>query len=155
MKLKHLLLLTVLLFTSLSFSNTTFANDSKNIIDANKYVAHNQELPDIELNGAMETYEFEKNKTVEMDSIFFTDLVSIETEEYSTLTGVIIAPLANHKTITMTYNSINFPPETTYTEYNTTYKMWYNGNLEFESSKKLSNGKYQATYSGGLIKQPN
>ena len=155
MKLKHLLLLTVLLFTSLFLSNTAFANGSKNIIDANRYVAQNQELPEIELTDDMETYEFEKNKIVEMDSIFFTDLTSVETEEYSTFAVVIIAPIAYHKTITMTYNSTNFPPETTYTEYNTNFKTWYKGNLKFKSSKKLSNGKYEATYSGALIRQPN
>lgn len=153
MKLKHLILLTVLLFTSLFFSNTASANDSKNTIDANQYVEQNQELPDIELSGNIKSYEFEKNKAIKMDSIFFDDLVSIKAEDNSTFAGAIILPLTYLKTVTITYNSINFPPETSYTEYNTTYNIWQKGNLQFKSSKKLSNGTYQATYSGGMISQ--
>lgn len=155
MKQKYLSLLTFLLFTSLFFLNTASANDERNVIDANQYVAQNQKLPDIELSNNMKSFEFEKNKTVEMDSVFFDDLLSIKVDknyeqesDIDTNSSAILLP----KVITMTYNSSNFPPTVEYTEY--TKGRWYKGDLSFKSAE-LINGKYVATYSGFLIAQPS
>lgn len=56
------------------------------------------------------------------------------------------------KTITVRYDSTNFPATTTYSEYNDEYKAFYEGELRFISSIK-SKGKYEATYTGRIYKK--
>lgn len=144
----------LLIIPSVSFANEVKGNE--NVIDINQYVAENQELPDVELSNNIKSFEFEENKIVEMDSVFFDDLISIEVDESIIEESSVETTAASGsilpKTITKIYSSTNFPPTVTYTEYNRGF--WFKGDLTFKSAERTSDGRYKATYSGVLILQP-
>src|SRR5690625_5533617 len=75
------ILLTVLLLFMPTLALASEFKENENVIDSNQYVEQNQELPDVELSNMIKAFEFEENKIVEMDSVFFDDLLSIEVDE--------------------------------------------------------------------------
>lgn len=152
MKCKYLSLFSFLLFYSLIFGNAVSANNDKETIDANEYVSQNLEFLAIELSNEIKTFEFEKNKIIEMDKVFFNNLLSINSDRnFAPENSIAVsAPLLGFKTITMTYDTPNFPKSVQYSEYN--YGTWYKGKLAFQSSV-YKKGKYVATFYGWIVRQ--